>query len=208
MIQLIMAIVIILLIIQNYILYKYKFNQMNSEISELKSSLNEKEEEIEKLEKLDPLTEVLNRNRINSEIQMEFARIKRSHHPMGIILLGIDNLKQINREFSHSVGDYFLKDFSHLVKTSIRQTDIMGRWWSDQFVILYPQTDRETLIKIAEKLKLTIKESRFKVIGNVTVSMGLTTSMDNDDDEIKIIERATAALKIAKESGKDSISVY
>lgn len=201
-----LTMVITLLLYHNLIYLRRKTNTLSLENLALKHELANTKEELIRLERIDPLTDILNRNRLDIELQMELARIKRSHKQMGVILIGVDNLKSINKTISHSIGDYLLKEFSELLKKSIRKTDIFGRWWGDKFLIICMDTEIKTLKNIAEKLRKIIENNEFVRVGHITASFGLTIS-ENIDDELSIINRADTALASAKNKGKNRVSI-
>lgn len=202
----IFVVLTLIILFHDFYFSRNKINKLILENLSLKQDLKDKDAELIKLEKLDPLTDILNRNRLDIELQREFARIKRSHKHMGIIMLGIDNLKTINKSISHSVGDYLLKDISSLLKKTMRKTDILGRWWGDKFLIIDSDMQEKNLLDLAEKLRKVIEEHKFIRVGYITASFGITISEENDD-ELTIIERVNKALTGAKRKGKNRVIV-
>lgn len=206
MLTIIFVVLTLLILFHDLYFSRNKIKKLILENLSLKQDLEDKDSELIKLEKIDPLTDILNRNRLDIELQGEFARIKRSHKHMGIIMVGIDNLKTVNDTISHSIGDYLLKDVSTLLKNSIRKTDILGRWWGDKFLIIDSDMEKKNLKELAEKLRKVLEEHKFVRVGYITASFGITISEENDD-ELTIIERVNKALASAKKNGKNIVVV-
>ncbi len=206
MLVIIFVVLTLLILFHDLYFSRNKIKKLILENLSLKQDLEDKDSELIKLEKIDPLTDILNRNRLDIELQGELARIKRSHKHMGIIMVGIDNLKTVNDTISHSIGDYLLKDVSTLLKNSIRKTDILGRWWGDKFLIIDIDMEKKNLKELAEKLRKVLEEHKFVRVGYITASFGITISEENDD-ELTIIERVNKALASAKKNGKNIVVV-
>ncbi|QEN04508.1 GGDEF domain-containing protein [Thiospirochaeta perfilievii] len=206
MIEFTIIIVIAIILYHDLFLQNRKINRLSLDKSRLEQELKDKNEELIKVENIDPLTDILNRNRLDIELQMEFARSRRSKKTIGISLIGIDNLKEVNEKLSHSIGDYLLKEIATLIKSKIRSVDLFGRWWGDKFLIIYSDIELDDLKNHTEKLKNEIEEYNFVRVGSITTSFGLTLSKESDD-EVVIIERAEKALKIAKKKGKNYIEI-
>ena len=205
MITILLIILLSLLFFHDFIIKNSKINNLSAKIHSLEYELKQKDEDIINIELIDPLTESINSSRLDVELKLELARTRRSHKIIGLSMLGIDELKIINNKFSRKNGDFLLKELAQFLKSKIRNIDLLGPWRGDRFLIIYSDIDKNNLIKITNKLKNEIENYKFIGVGSITVSFGLTTSNETDD-EISMVNRVDKALRITKSNEKNSIN--
>lgn len=162
-------------------------------------------EEIKNLSEIDHLTEMYNRRKITELFETEYARYKRYKYPLSIILVDIDFFKMINDEYGHNQGDITLKEIASILKTEVRESDHVGRWGGEEFLIICPETDINGAATLAEKLRNTINEYTFTNVGHRTASFGITTCSDDCTFE-SMINRADKALYTAKSEGRNNVA--
>ncbi|WP_163291950.1 diguanylate cyclase [Desulfovibrio sp. JC022] len=161
--------------------------------------------ELQKMSQTDMLTGLYNRRKMDEVLQREFDRFKRYKRPLSLILIDIDNFKEINDTYGHAVGDKVLVRFAGILLSSTRSMDRIGRWGGEEFIIVCPETTVSEGVIIAEKLRSHIENSQFNTIGGSTASFGVTEIKD-DDDFISIFVRCDAALYKSKENGRNRVS--
>lgn len=174
------------------------------EKAQIKASLERRKNELEKLYRLDALTQLWNRYRIQENLEIELSRFRREKRPFGIALIDIDDFKHVNDDFGHLEGDKVLVDISTLIKNQIRESDLLGRWGGEEFIIIVSDTTIQSLNIFAEKIRLSVSEHQFSVPRKITVSIGLSVSHINDT-ELLILDRADEALYKAKKMDKDCV---
>ena len=133
----------------------------------------------------------------------------RSHQrglPLSVLLLDVDNFKNVNDTFGHLAGDGVLQALSALAVDVLRQQDIAGRWGGEEFLVLLPEADADKAGEIAEKLRRRIEEFSFADGLRCTVSIGLAEMRPHDTQD-SLIHRADTALYHAKRMGKNRVSV-
>lgn len=172
-----------------------------------KALLEQRKNELEQLYRLDALTQLWNRYRIQEFIEIELARFRREHRPFGVILIDIDDFKKINDQYGHNTGDKVLVELSQLIKSQIRESDLLGRWGGEEFILIASDTSIESLTIFAEKIRQSIESYRFSVSQKITVSLGLTL-VTLSDSELSLLDRADEALYRSKRSSKNCVSVY
>ncbi|MGX5173974.1 MASE1 domain-containing protein [Aliikangiella sp. IMCC44653] len=167
--------------------------------------LKNKQVELENLFRLDQLTNIWNRYRITEFVEVELSRFSRSGRPFGIIMLDIDNFKRINDEYGHTEGDKVLVSLSQLIKVHVRHADLFGRWGGEEFIIVCTDTDKKSLIILAEKVRTIISENKLGLEKSITISLGATLVQPNDSI-ISLVDRADEALYQSKANGKNQVS--
>lgn len=162
-------------------------------------------EEMRSLSEIDHLTEMYNRRKITELFETEYARYKRYKYPLSIILIDIDYFKKVNDVFGHNQGDMTLKEIAEILKTDARESDHVGRWGGEEFLIICPETDIHGAAILAEKLRKSINEYPFTKVGHKTASFGITTCTDDCTFE-SMINRADKALYSAKSAGRNKVA--
>ncbi len=163
--------------------------------------------EIRSLSEIDHLTQMYNRRKITELFDREITRYKRYKYPLSIILIDIDYFKEINDQFGHIQGDITLKEIASIIKNEARETDYVGRWGGEEFLIVCPQTDINGVRTLAKKLCNSISEYSFTGVGHKTASFGITTCSDNSSFE-NMINQADKALYTAKSAGRNNVSQF
>ena len=133
---------------------------------------------LEHLAKHDMLTGTLNRHAIEEVAQHEIARSQRLGQLLSVIALDIDHFKEINDRHGHQAGDNSLRLFAQAIKSQLRRGDIIGRIGGEEFCVLLPDTDGNTALTIAERLRITAEAMSIPagdVTINLTTSAGLAT---------------------------------
>ncbi|WP_284381845.1 diguanylate cyclase [Litoribrevibacter albus] len=198
-IALISFIILILLGYRSVTLSRY-----NRKLSDAYDLLERRTEELDRLSHTDALTSIPNRLRLDEAITFEVNRFKRYRTDLSLISLDIDNFKRVNDQHGHPVGDRLLIDIARLISGQLRSTDVFGRWGGEEFLILCPATAKEEAIIIAEKLRLSIQNTHFAPVGQVTVSFGVT-SIEEGDGEKELVSRADKQLYRAKNEGRNRV---
>lgn len=118
---------------------------------------------------------------------------------VGMMLLDVDRFKAINNAYGHEVGDGILNDLAKIVASCIREDDLFVRWGGEEFILMTPAQNEDTLISMGEKLRSTIEEHEFlpDLALKITVSIGITKAQSHEDFS-SVFKRAYAALCEAK----------
>jgi diguanylate cyclase (GGDEF)-like protein len=124
----------------------------------------------------DDLTGLLNQYGFMDFMKHELEHAKRTGTPTGLILMDIDQFKQINERYGHGGGDFLLKEMSDYVRNHLREYDILARLSGDKFILLLPETAWEKCFVIAERLRLALETHDTIYLENtirITVSLGV-----------------------------------
>ncbi len=120
------------------------------------------------------------------------------------MIIDIDYFKSVNDKYGHNIGDFVIVEISKLLQNNIRQTDTIGRWGGEEFIIILPNTNNIQAKNLAEKLRIIVANNYFVEVGTKTISVGVSTSLENDTKD-SIIERADSALYKAKNTGRNKV---
>jgi len=165
----------------------------------------EQKKEIVKLLNIDKLTSIYNRNKLDESLSIEMSKVNRYDLDLSLIILDIDYFKSINDRYGHIVGDSVLVEFAQIVKENVRMIDIVGRWGGEEFMIICPNTSKDNVILLAEKLKEVISDFEFDGVGKVTASFGVTQYRKQEDIKDFLI-RTDQALYFSKHNGRNRVS--
>lgn len=163
--------------------------------------------ELDELYIMDRLTGVYNRIKIDEIIEAALKKQKKYKEIFSVILLDIDHFKHVNDTHGHLMGDTVLKDFASILKESVRETDFVGRWGGEEFIIVCPKTDKEGAVRLAQNLRAKIENSLFATQDKKTASFGVAECQEKDDIS-SIIDNADKALYRAKKSGRNQVVCY
>ncbi|MFH0882512.1 MAG: sensor domain-containing diguanylate cyclase [bacterium] len=170
-------------------------------------------ETVRRLATIDGLTGLYNRRSFTDMISREMRRILRYKQYFSLILVDIDNFKHYNDTNGHLNGDRLLTQFAQVLKTSVREQDIVCRYGGEEFAVILPHTDAGRGLVVAEKIRRMVAESKFpngqtQPLGFVSISAGVADSLANAKTYQELIDHSDRALYRAKESGRNRSFIY
>jgi diguanylate cyclase (GGDEF)-like protein len=154
---------------------------------------------------LDELTGLYNRRAIVAAGQREIDVAQRLRRPLSVAYIDIDHFKRINDQLGHDAGDHVITEIGHLLKDSCRNIDIVGRYGGEEFCIIFPGMDREGVSMLAERMLAAVRRYRFRGEIPVTLSMGFTVLLPDDQERswTTLMQHADKLLYKAKSDGRD-----
>ena len=177
-------------------------NQMISKIRMQKAELEKYSKRMKQLARTDSLTSLLNHNAIIENMQSRMHEADRYHTPLSVIMLDIDDFKSINDTYGHQFGDEVLVGVSSVFNKTLRETDIIGRYGGEEFLILLPNTNLDNAWQVAEKIRKSVASITWDVEGlTVTLSGGVSEYEGKHSN--KLIGDADKKLYKAKSMGKN-----
>jgi len=198
--------------VDGYILKPINLDQLEEKLDKIKEHLTLKryydqhQAELKRKIYIDDLTQIYNRTYFEEQIMKEISRYNRDGRPLSLIFIDIDKFKDFNDNHGHQVGDEILKEFTDIISQNIRQIDIFARWGGEEFVIILPNTSLENTKKVADNLRVIIRENIFEGNLKITCSFGVSTFRDGDNQK-SLMSRADEALYRAKNSGRDRVEI-
>lgn len=178
----------------------------------LENSLNH--ERLKLVGLTDALTGVYNRRYLETRCCEEVSNAQRHQRPLTCMFLDIDKFKRINDTLGHLAGDEVLRCVAQLIKSQLRNNDVMARYGGEEFVILLPRTALKQACEIAERIRYAIATHPIQATPReqikVTISIGVSLLPEQSADDSKtaaqkLLALADEALYLAKESGRNKV---
>ena len=183
-------------------------------IANMKKALDSANARLEKLSALDPLTKVSNRRDLETNLLKEWKRSKRDKTELAAIMLDIDFFKPYNDHYGHQQGDECLKAVAKTLKSTLnRSHDLLARYGGEEFAIILPDTDIQGAERIANNIVAALAAKamphiKSDVAGHITVSMGLSSTINGPETPSALLKQADQALYKAKENGRNGFTTY
>ena len=188
---------IFLVNIQKVALTKHKICTF-SEITTLATKKNEYQQKAY----VDELTKIYNRAKFNEKLREEIIKYKQTKDNLSLIMFDIDHFKDFNDTYGHQMGDEILSTLATIVADQVRDTDLFARWGGEEFVVLLPNANIQSALKIAQSKRELIEKHIFKDNLRVTCSFGVATMSDGDDKD-SFLKKVDDALYRAKANGRN-----
>lgn len=156
----------------------------------------------------DPLTGLYNRRQFNAMLEYEVGRSERHHHKFAVVLLDLDDFKDINDSYGHPTGDDALRKIADVLAARVRKGDLATRIGGDEFALILSETDRNGAMTAANNICSAVREVEFTSQDgrtfHLTVSAGVVIYPDDSTEMQDILAGVDAAMYRAKAMGKDS----
>lgn len=161
---------------------------------------------LRELAEKDPLTGVANRRHLDRILEDQTELLTRTGIPFSVIMADVDHFTQINDTFGHATGDKVLIAFAEMLQVACGNTDLVGRWGGEEFLIILPEQQLTAAAITAERMRATIAASPPDAIREhgLTGSFGATEAVLGDNTA-SVIERADTALYRAKSLGRNRV---
>ncbi len=164
---------------------------------------------LEQLSDTDELTGLKNRRAFNSALDAEIKKAIRYKRPFTVLMLDADDLKAVNDQFGHAVGDKLIITIAQVVQESLRNTDVLARFGGDEFVAILTETPENRGIEVAERVRSSVENTSFSFEGarvSSTISIGVSCFTDGAPMADEIVAQADKKLYESKHKGKNSVS--
>ncbi|MDX1266926.1 MAG: sensor domain-containing diguanylate cyclase, partial [Oceanisphaera sp.] len=173
-------------------------------ISDLNGRLTQVNRRLEGIANTDALTQVGNRYRIEKAIETDIGLAMHLGQPSALLLLDVDFFKRINDRYGHETGDAVLVTLAEIITNTLRDSDYLGRWGGEEFVILASGCGLEDGKILAERVRKAVDATDFGSVGKVTISMGVSQWRPGDTSNT-LVDRADRAMYAAKQAGRNRV---
>lgn len=156
---------------------------------------------LSRLAERDQLTGVANRRPFERTLLREWDRAVRYGRPLSLLFIDVDDFGRVNKQFGHMMGDETLKVIARLIRQHTRTTDVVARWGGEEFVVLLPETDVESALVLAERIRIVIAQHVVKdqdCAVQVTISTGVAGIPGTARHARELLRQSMAAEAVAK----------
>lgn len=182
-------------------------NRVSNRTRELEKSL----EETKRLATTDDLTGLCNRRSFMQQSLQRHAEWLRYQRPYSLLMIDIDNFKDINDQYGHAIGDKVLRDVATVLSKNTRKENVIARLGGEEFCLLMVGIDSDQSLKLAERLRTELERTAIIVDGksiDVTASFGLLPASLLKDSFDENLKASDAMLYLAKEQGRNRVCVF
>ncbi len=168
-------------------------------------------QEVRAMATIDGLTQLLNHGSFLERFGVELERASRYNETTTFLMLDLDNFKRVNDTHGHLYGDYVLWQTSQLIRSCIRKPDIAGRYGGEEFGVIILNSDKQSSLSTAERIRKTIAKYRFENEGatiRISASIGMSEYPADGDDINALIKYADDAMYLVKRQGGNAVISY
>lgn len=171
----------------------------------------EAHEEVRRLSLTDELTGAYNMRHVLQRLREELEFAKRHQDAVSMLVIDGDAMKEVNDRHGHAEGNRLLVEITSAMRSTLRLSDVLGRFGGDEFIVVLPRTAPREALAAAERLRLAVAGHEFRdatgAIIHATVSIGVASYPENADGADGLFREADRALYAAKQGGRDRVSV-
>ncbi len=178
-----------------------------AELGRYHHELEEANEQLRKLAVTDVLTGLKNRRAFEERLVMEFSMARRRKRELAVLLMDVDNFKQINDRFGHAAGDDVLRKLGTLLRTTVRLPDLPARYGGEEFIVLLPESGEEGALGLARRIMERVAAEQWNN-ERMTVSIGMAAMNESLVNGLQLVALADEALYAAKRAGKNRVMLH
>jgi diguanylate cyclase (GGDEF)-like protein len=171
----------------------------------LMDELRRRGDELDVVSRTDVLTGLFNRRHLEEALRQLTSQARRYAQPFTIVMFDIDRLKDINDAHTAEGGDDVLRTIARRIRSSIRESDVVGRWGGEQFLALLPMTDLPGARTFAERIRAMIDWAEVVIDGAGTVHVTVSAGIAEGTNVGELLLRADEALYAAKKDGRNVV---
>lgn len=181
--------------------------ERTSDLETAKVRLEEMNKKLKHTSRIDPLTKLYNRNYMNKCLYDAKQVFKETGEVFTVMMIDIDDFKQINDNYGHAVGDEILIMVANCLAENVREYDVVSRWGGEEFLLLFLMLDEEKSLIRAELIRKKVEQARYnynEIDLSVTVTIGVATTGQKETID-ELINNADSALYKGKNEGKNQV---
>ncbi len=166
---------------------------------------------LEELATTDGLTGLLNKRSLTDVAAQKIKSASRFKKPLSVLVCDIDHFKKVNDTYGHDVGDVVIRGFADVLRKVKRDTDVVGRFGGEEFVVVCEETDERGALQLAERIRSELEASSFKAdaaVLRVTCSLGVATFPNAGRSWEALFKATDEALYVSKRGGRNRATVW
>ena len=183
--------------------------ELEIQVKERTAELLEANKMLEELSITDGLTGLHNYRYLTRVLDTEYKRARRYHHRFALLMIDIDRFKDVNDHYGHPCGDFILQEVGRLLKTCVRNTDIVTRYGGDEMAVILLEVTKTLALEVSDKLRREVEKYSFLWQGitvKITVSIGVAAALEEGiEDWNGLLNAADQALYQAKDGGRNRV---
>ncbi|MCF6754175.1 sensor domain-containing diguanylate cyclase [Stutzerimonas stutzeri] len=167
--------------------------------------------ELQRLSSTDRLTGLYNRGHWEEILRQDYARHRRHESQSALVMFDIDHFKSINDTYGHQAGDAVIQQVAELIRETMRDCDVAGRYGGEEFVVLLRDTDKQGAFTFAERLRRVVEAHEVQHDGRpirFTISLGIADLSQPSTGHAQLIEWADSALYASKSAGRNCVTLH
>lgn len=193
------------LLYDEYCALKHRVEMLDREKNSLKTQLSEMDRSLDLATRIDPMTGLANRRDIMEKMERELSRSERHGRTFSVMLVDLDNFKQLNEKYGYNDGDDVLVEVARVLMSCVRNEDVCARWGGEEFLFLLTETNIDGATTLARKILESISMTEFKANRpgiHLTASIGVC-DYQAGHSLYDCVSKADQALRKAKHAGKN-----
>ncbi|MET0147169.1 MAG: diguanylate cyclase [Ilumatobacteraceae bacterium] len=176
------------------------------QIKRLQDELRRRNDELDRMSRVDALTGLYNRRHLEEQLHRLGSQARRDATPLAVLILDVDNFKQVNDSCGHAGGDVVLRLCAARLRHGARAGDVIGRWGGEEFLVVFPTTTLDEAMATADRIRARIGDEPIAVATRkVTVTISGGCAADSTGNTDALLVRADDALYRAKAGGRNQI---
>lgn len=182
-------------------------SELERKVENRTEKLNQAYKKMKDLASVDDLTKIYNRFFFFNIFNNQLEKLKENGYYFSLIMFDLDHFKNVNDTYGHDIGDYVLNETCRVVEKSLRGDDIFARIGGEEFLISLPHTNLEEAFAIAQRIRQSIENHRFKTIPKLTISLGVAFA-NKPIVSTELLKRVDVALYKAKKEGRNRVIAF
>lgn len=174
-------------------------------VKAIRDELRQRNAELDVVSRTDVLTGLYNRRHLEESLRQLTSQARRYAQPFSIVMFDIDRFRDINSVHGRSGGDDILRTVARRIQTSVRESDVCGRWGGEQFLALLPMTDLAGARTFAERIRAMIDWAEVVIDGAGTAHVTVSAGIAEGGNVGELLLRADEALYAAKKAGRNAV---
>jgi diguanylate cyclase (GGDEF)-like protein len=198
---------------ENLVMLSVQTAQRARQAEQTVDHLQQRTAALEDKSQRDPMTGLYNRHRMEASLDSEFGHSTRTGAPLSVIFCDIDHFKSVNDNHGHQAGDAVLIDVAKIVQGEVRKADVVARHGGEEFVIVLPDANAETVRAVAERIRSRVEQHPFELPGGkilrCTISLGGATNKETGEfaHQDALLHAADECVYAAKRSGRNRVVI-